>query len=468
MHIFLLLLLVPALAVAQPSIVSLPESREALSLTVYNAGFGIVREVRAMPLTVGRQAVRFEGVAAQIEARTLALRSLTAPGSVRVREQNYQYDVVGTQSVLNRAVGQTVRLHPPAGSDAPVQTGILLSAPGEGRVVQLTDGRVLVDPPGTLELTALPPGLVSRPSLLWLLDADRAGTHRTEVSYMTRGLSWEADYVAVLSESGDRMHLTGYVTLDNYSGMTYTDARLQLMAGNVNRVLPQPPPPVARAMDMAVAESAAAFQEQSFFEYYLYTLDGTTTLAERERKQLTLLQADQAAVQRRLVFDFGGRWGGQRFGGRATNGASATVLVEFANTEANRLGRPLPAGTIRLYQADAQGALQFLGEDRIQHTPRGETLRLAVGQSFDVVADRRVVEETRLGERHDERVVEVEIRNRKRVPETVRVVEPLYGTWEMRTETHPHTRLDAQTAQWDVPVPAEGTVTLRYTVRTRY
>jgi len=215
--------------------------------------------------------------------------------------------------------------------------------------------------------------------------------------------------------------------------------------------------------------SPEAFEEQAFFEYYLYTLDGTTTLAERERKQLTLLQADQAHVQRRLVFDFGGRWGYQnRFGGRATSGTSATVLVEFANTEANRIGRPLPAGTIRLYQADAQGALQFLGEDRIAHTPRGETLRLVVGQAFDVVGDRRVMEETRLGDRHDERVVEVEIRNRKRVAETVRIFEPLYGTWEIRTETHPHTRLDAQTAQWDVPVPAESTVTLRYTVRTRY
>lgn len=464
--LYILLLLFVPLANAQW--VSMPESREALSLTVYNAGFGIVREVRAMPLQVGRQAVRFEGVASQIEAQTLSFRSLTAPGSVRVREQNYQFDVVGTHSVLDRAVGQAVRLHPPAGSEGEVQTGTLLSAPNQGRIVQLTDGRVLIDPPGTLELMALPPGLVSRPSLLWLLDADRAGTHRTEVSYMTQGISWEADYVAVLTEAGDRMQLTGYVTLNNQSGMTYTDARLQLMAGDVRRVAP-PAPTGVRMMEMAMPPPQAdAFQEQAFFEYYLYTLDGTTTLAERESKQLTLLQADQAQVQRRLVFDFGGRWGYmQRFGGRTANGTSATVLIEFANTEANRIGRPLPAGTIRLYQADAQGALQFLGEDRIVHTPRGETLRLVVGQAFDVVGDRRIVEETRLGERHDERIVEVEIRNRKRVPETVRVVEPMYGTWEIRSETHPHTRLDAQTAQWDIQVPADAVVTLRYTVRVR-
>lgn len=464
MLLALLLLFVP---LANAQWVSTPESREALSLTVYNAGFGIVREVRPMPLEAGRQAVRFEGVASQIEAQTLSLRSLTAPGGVRVREQNYQYDVVGTHSVLNRAIGQAVRLHPPAGSDGEVQTGTLLSTPDQGRIVQLNDGRVLIDPPGTLELLALPPGLVSRPSLLWLLDADRAGTHRTEVSYMTRGLSWEADYVAVLSDAGDRMQLTGYVTLNNQSGMSYTDARLQLMAGDVRRVAP-PAPTAVRMMEMPMPPPQAdAFQEQSFFEYYLYTLDGTTTLAERESKQLTLLQADQAVIQRRLVFDFGGRWMGRRFGGRATDGTSATVLVEFANTEANRIGRPLPAGTIRLYQADAQGALQFLGEDRIAHTPRGETLRLVVGQAFDVVGNRRVVEETRLGERHEERVIEVEIRNRKRVPETVRVVEPMYGTWEIRSETHPHARLDAQTAQWDLPVPAEATVTLRYTVRIR-
>lgn len=242
----LLLLLSPAALAAQQQAptVSTRESVRDVSLTVYNGGYAVVRERRDIPLHTGRNQVRYEDVAQQIEAPTVSFTSLTAPDAVAVREQNYQYDLVSPGAILEKSVGRTVRLRRrlPNGGEEVVE-GTLLSAPssGGGMVVRATDGRLLLNPQGEVEVAQLPAGLVSRPSLLWLLDAERGGTHRTEVSYMTQGIRWAADYVAVTSEAEDRVDLTGWVTLANQSGAAYADAQLQLMAGDVRRVTPVRP-----------------------------------------------------------------------------------------------------------------------------------------------------------------------------------------------------------------------------------
>ncbi len=468
----LFLLPMAASAQTQPQI-STPESRTSVGMTVYNQGFAVVREVRPISLDRGRNLLRFEGVPQRIDATSLSIRSRTHPGSISVREQNYQYDLVGTQALLDKAVGERVRLVRRMGEWVETVEGILISQPGQGRIIQLDDGRILVDPQGEIELLSLPGGLVSRPSLLWHLDADRAGTHDVEASYTTDGMMWRANYVAVLNADDTKLDVTGWVTLDNQSGATFEDASLQLMAGEVRRNQPQ------RMMNqdyMAMEEvqvtsaRAPAFQEEAFFEYHLYTLDGTTTIANRETKQLELLSATDAGVTRRLIVDAGGRYGwSQRRpgGGRGTNEISAAVVVEFENSEANNMGMPLPAGTVRLYKADRDGQLQFLGEDNIGHTPRNEELRLYVGDAFDVVAERRIVDNDRISDRVYEQTVEVEVRNRKETSTQVTVVEPVYGDWTMRTESHPHEKIDAYTIAFPLTIPAGETMTVRYTVRTR-
>lgn len=471
----LLLLLFAVPALAQP-VVSTPETQESVSLTVYNGGFAVVREVRPLVLNRGRQAVRFEGVAAQIDPTSLALKSLTAPEAVAVREQSYQYDLIGTNigtnTVLDKAVGERIRIRQTR-SDGGVEVveGVLMSQPGQGLVVRLDDGRVLLNPSGQIELAALPKGLLSRPSLLWLLDVDRAGTHRTEVSYLTNGLSWKADYVAVVAESGDAVDLTGWVTLDNQSGATYREAQLQLMAGDVRRVQDQRRYDVTFDLRTQAAQAPApVFEEEAFFEYHLYTLDGATTLAQRETKQMTLLSAPEVGVRRRLVFDASEMYfpfpRRQRPGaGGATTESSAAVVLELDNTEANGMGMPLPQGTVRVYQADRRGNLQFLGEDRINHTPRNETVRLYIGDAFDVVGTRRQVSERRLSADRWERTFEVEVRNRKEERAEVAVIERLWGDWTVTEHSHGFEQLDARTIEFPITLGPDETATVRYTVR---
>ena len=493
---------VPAFAAAQdqpdlppPQVVSTPETQTGVSLTVYNAGgqprpmpyfrsgvqqqmpqgFAVVREVRPVPLRAGANRVRFEGVAAQIEPATLALTSRTDPGGVAVREQNYQYDLIGTESVLDAAVGQRVRLVRRMGDETEVVTGVLISQPGQGRIVRLDDGRVLVDPQGEIELMTMPDALVSRPSLLWQLGVARAATHDLEVSYLANGIGWEADYVAVLAADDQTIDLQGWVTLDNQSGATFTDAQLQLMAGEVRRVQDAQPMYRRQAqMDMMMMEEVAAAmpQEESFFEYHLYTFDQPTTLRHREQKQLTLLQTDGVGVQRRLILDASGQYfpfrqrrPGQ---GGSTYDLSAAVVVELTNSEANNMGMPLPKGTVRLYQADRRGNLQFLGEDRIEHTPKNEELRLYVGDAFDVVGTRRQLSQRQISKRVSEVSWEVEVRNRKETAVEVAVVERLYGDWTVTEYSDDFTKLDATTIEFPVRLAPDETKTVRYTVRFQY
>jgi hypothetical protein len=458
-------------ALAQPQ-VSTPEARESVALTVYNQNFAVVREVRPLDLDRGRNVLRFEGVPQRIDPTSLSIRSLTHPGTIGVREQNYQYDLVGTQALLDKAVGERVRLVREIGGQREVLEGVLISQPGQGRILRLDDGRILIDPQGEIQLLSLPGGLVSRPSLLWLLDAERGGRHQVEASYTTEGLGWRANYVAVLDEAETSLDLTGWVTLDNQSGAGYEDARLQLMAGEVRREQPERRMVGDYALqEMMVAEARAPqFEQEAFFEYHLYTLGGTTTIANRETKQIELLSADDANVRRQLIVDAGGRYGWARRqpgGGRGTNEVSAAVVVELDNTQANNMGMPLPAGVVRLYKADTGGQLQFLGEDRIGHTPRGEEVRLYVGNAFDVVAERRVVSNERVGRDVNEQTVEVEVRNRKETAAEVTVVEPVWGDWSLVRQSHEHETIDAYTIAFPLTLGAGETATVRYTVRVR-
>jgi hypothetical protein len=443
-----------------------PEPR-ALAVTVYNDNLGLVRDERRIELESGVFTLPFRDVAALIDPTSVAFRALGGGGSVDVLEQNYEFDLMTPQALLEKYVGETVTLITTfEGQDRAVQAK-LLSVQG-GTVYQIGDS-IALNPPGRVVLPALKGDLKASPTLVWTLASERVGPQPVEVSYLTGGLSWKADYVATLSADDRTLDLGGWVTIDNRSGTTYPGAKLKLVAGDIHRAPQVGEDRMARqALEMAdAATSAAAFEERAFFEYHLYDLPRPTTIKHNQTKQIRLLET--ASVRTRKVFRLTGApwYYTQQYGGE--KGLKVGVYQEFENRERDGLGVPLPAGTVRLYKADTDGTLQLVGEDRIDHTPRDETVVLKVGEAFDIVADRRQTEFQVVASGHVwEEAFEVVIRNHKQDDVVVQVVEPLPGDWRMLSNSHDFEKLDAFTVRFDVPVKAGGEATLRYRIQIRY
>jgi hypothetical protein len=314
----------------------------------------------------------------------------------------------------------------------------------------------------------VPPNLLEKPTLVWLLDSDRA-EQDVEVTYVTGGMGWSADYVLKLDASDTRADLNGWVTLSNNSGASYENAQLRLVAGNVNRKDPNALRYVGAldAREDAPAPEKPQFREEGLFEYHQYTLERPTTLLEKETKQVSLLTAEGVQVRKKLVFN------GQAYFYRGQYGQLAQdqkvgVFVELLNSQQNHLGMPLPKGTVRLYKADGSGALQFVGEDAVDHTPRDEKLTLKVGDAFDIVGDRKQSSWSALGNCSSESSYELELRNHKDAEVEVEVNEPAGGDWQVLQSSLPFVKVDSQTFRFDVKVPARGATKLTYRVRVRY
>ncbi|GIV20115.1 MAG: DUF4139 domain-containing protein [Armatimonadota bacterium] len=474
---------------AQNVVTSTAKDTRGVSLTIYNQNFAVVRENRQITLKEGVNLVRYEDVAAQIDPTSISFKSLTAPNAVAVREQNYQYDLLNPTSILNKSVGKTIRfkqVHPDGKVE--ILEGTLLNPPTavvgqtdaggggtvyQGLVIRLKDGRLILNPTGQIELNELPEGLVSRPSLLWKLDVDRAGTHHTQVSYLANGITWKADYVAVVNKDESMVDITGWVTIDNRSGATYTDAQLQLLAGDVRRVQ-EAPGMGGVPMDAMMVKRAAApqFEEEAFFEYHLYTLQGTTTVRDNETKQMTLLSAADVKVTRKLVLDAGRRWWIQGIRapgmGGDTQNVKLNIVVEMRNSKENNMGMPLPKGKVRLYKADDRGNLQFLGEDLIDHTPKDELVRLYIGDAFDVVGERKRTDYKQISDRVIEETYEITVRNHKETDVDVWIVEHFWGEWQILNSSHQYNKLDAHTVEFPVKVERNGAVKVTYTARTKW
>lgn len=464
----------------QNTVISTAKDSKGFSLTIYNQDFAVVREVRQLTLDQGTNFVRYENVATQIDPTSINLKSLSAPDTVAVREQNYQYDLLNPSSILDKSVGKTIRFRR-VNPDGQVEVleGTLLNPPSNsnyynqvhGAVIRLEDGRILLNPAGEIEVTEMPEGLVSRPSLLWKLDVAQAGEHSTEVSYMANRVTWKADYVAVVNQDETKVDITGWVTLDNRSGATYEDAELQLIAGDVRRVKEQK----RRNFDdeergtvcYSILPSEPQFQEEGFFEYHLYTLQGKTTVRDNETKQLNLLSAADVGVQRRLVYDCGRQGKLQNYynnEGETLRG-KVNVVLELHNSQENNMGMPLPKGKVRVYKADDRGNLQFLGEDLIDHTPRNETARFYIGDSFDVLGERKCIEDRRIANNVNEQIIEISIRNRKNNSAEVSVVERFWKDWEILQSSHTYNNLDARTVEFPLTVESDSEVKITYKVR---
>ena len=446
------------------------ETREKVAITVYNSNFGLVREQRRIELGTGKVELSYADVSAHIQPETVHIRSLDAPDGLSVLEQNYRYDLLTPEKLLEKYVGKrvkVVRFNEKLGTDETKEADVL-SVEGGSPVLRI-DGEIVTGYPGRFLFPSLPENLVAKPTLVWLL-ASSQPKQRVEVTYLSANLNWRADYVVVLDAKDQKGDLTGWVTLTNESGTAYKNAELKLVAGDVQRVTPPPPPmapPMPLASAMAEAAAPAQFRQESMFEYHLYTLQRPTDLLDKETKQVNLLEAHDFAVQKKLTFRGQEYWYQSRYGELQKN-QKVSVFLEFKNSEENQLGMPLPKGTVRVYKADSTGAQQFVGEDAIDHTPRDEKVEIKLGEAFDVVADRKQTEWRSLGNCSSESGFEIEIRNHKDVKEQVEIQEPVSGDWEIVQSSHPSEKKDAHEFTFKVEVPARGATKVTYRVRVRW
>ena len=456
---------------------------QAVNLTVYNQNFGLVKDIRTIELKDGINYLRLEDIAAQIDPTTVSFISLTAPNSVTVREQNYQYDLVNPTTILNKSVGKSVKIRQylPGGAVHEI-TGTLLSAPlsavsdingsvathYSGLVVRTASG-VVLNPSGETELAELPAGLVSRPSLFWKLEADKGGKQRAEISYQTSGLNWRCDYVAVVNDDDTLTDLTSWVTLDNKSGATYKDAGLKLIAGDVHRLTNQAVPRAfAGGMRNMALVAAPQFQEQSFAEYHMYSLQNKTDLHDNETKQLSLFNANKVPTKKRFIFEpeQSSLWSEGAMLPRR-DPSKVIVKLEMSNSAANNLGMPLPKGKVRVYKRDKDGALQFIGEDMIDHTPKDEKIRLFIGDAFDLVGERTQTNMQQVSNRMQKASYEIVLRNHKQSAATVTAVEHAYGDWKIQNESQPYAKRDSHTFEFEVTIPAGGEAKINYDIQTK-
>ena len=446
------------------------DDQAELAVTVYNSDLALVRDVRNVQIARGVSDLHFMDIAATINAATVHFRSLTEPARVSVLEQNYEYDLLEPEKLLRKYVGREVtlvrtRLDGNTTRDEDVKARLI--SYNSGPVWEINGEIVTGMPTNHIRFPELPGNLFSHPTLIWTLDNEGGTRHRVEASYLARSLSWIADYVLTVGQDDKTADIDGWVTVTNNSGTAFRHAQLQLVAGDLNRVKADL---LNRTLEERVTVRAPAAQpmaQETFSDYHLYSLARKTTINNAETKQVTMLGATGFPVQKRYVVD------GQSYYYRAARPGApfkndVQVFYQLKNEEKVGLGMPMPAGTVRVYQADSKGGLQFVGEDRIDHTPKDETLNLKIGNAFDVVCERKMKDFQKIADNVYEFEYEITLRNHKTTPVTVEVNEPIGGTWRMLQSSYPFEKTAAFAAQFKVPVQSDGTAVLSYRVRATY
>jgi hypothetical protein len=460
----LLFLLVAGHPVAAAPVSMTRDDQREVMVTIYNGNLGLVKDLREARLPAGVNEVQFMDVAAGIDPTTVHLKSLTDAGGLKILEQNYEYDLLTSEKLMEKYVGRKVRLYQ---GDGTFHEATLLST--NGPIFEI-NGQIHMGHYGRLVLPSLPENLVAKPTLVWLLRNQTARAQRVEASYLTSGITWKADYVMVLNAADSLSDLTGWVTVDNRSGATYGNAALKLVAGDVNRA-PEPRRDM-RALEMAAkaASPAAAsrdFASEGFFEYHLYTLDGRTTIKNNQTKQLSLLAASEVPTTKELIYYGAQEYYRNSYGVPISN-QKVAVYLEIKNSKENRLGLPLPKGKVRVYKADRSGSQQFIGEDWIDHTPKDEKVKIKMGNAFDLVGERTQKDFRKLASGLYEVEWEISLRNHKDAPQTVTVIEPVPGDWQVMSSSHAYEKIEAHTLKYQIPVPKEGAAKVAYRVRIRF
>ncbi len=472
------------------------------ALTIYNQNFAVVRDTVPLDLKAGENEVRYTEATAHAEPDSVILRDPAGRRSLQILEQNYRNDPVSQELLLSLFEGKTIdfqvqRMNNNVPTNEIIQGKIIRSgyvphysalnrygqeyyqsqmayAQGSSQPIIEVNGKLQFSLPGQPLFPSLGDDTVLKPTLTWLIRADQAGRLNAEIGYVTGGFTWEADYNLVAPEKGDILDLIGWVTMDNQSGKTFRDAKIKLMAGDVNKIQPPQPALYARAARGAAFNAAEpVVTEKSFDEFHLYTLARSTTLRDRETKQVEFVRATGVRAPSVYVYDgslpqyrfYGGLNQDQNYGTECNK--KVWVMREFMNAESNHLGMPLPKGRLRFYRQNDDGQLEFTGEDSIDHTPRDEMIRVKTGNSFDLVGERK-----RMDYRMDLRAhwidesFEIKLRNHKKEPVEIRVVEHLYrwSNWNITEKSDDFKKTDAQTIEFRVPVKPDEEKTITYTV----
>jgi len=428
-----------------------------VSVTVYNNDLALVRETRLIDFKKGIQKYQFQDVAAKIDPTSVHFKSLTHPDKVAIHEQNFEFDLVGTERLLEKYINESIMV---STKDGNTFSGKLLNSHGGDVIVSLKDGQVKVVKASaveSVEFPSLPEGLMTKPTLVWFLNCENAGKHESEISYLTKGIKWHAEYVAIVNEDDSKLDLGGWVSINNRSGASYEEAKLKLVAGDVHTVQTKRK---ARGRVMAedayMATATPQFEEKAFFEYHLYTLQRPATLKNRQIKQISFFPSTETKVEKVYVFD------------EQKNREKVRTLLEFKNDKAGGLGMPLPKGKIRVYKKDEDKSQIFIGEDLIDHTPKNEKVRVFVGNAFDITGERTVKEVSKVSKRSKKETVEILLKNHKKEDIKVTVVEHLWGDWEFVGPVPKVKKKSANKAEFEISVPKNSKKSFQYTVLYKY
>jgi hypothetical protein len=449
---------------------------ENVQVTVYNQNFGVIKEQRELTLEKGVNTLKFEDVAKFIDATSVKFKSLTDPDGTTVIEQNYEYDLVSADKLLQKFLSKSIRV---ITKDGKLYEGTLMSYDA-GQIVLMKEGAVSMiaraDNVQDIQFPELPEGLITKPTLVWNINTGKGGKHNTEIAYITNNINWNVDYTLVTNKDDTAVDLSGWVTITNQTGATYEDAKLKLIAGDVHRVSDIRQEPVYTNGKARIDQfGVTGFAEKEFFEYHMYTLPRSTTIKDSQIKQIELLNATDVKALKFFVYDgltipdyfYSGRYTDQADYGIPTN-KKVQVYVEFENKKDNNLGMPLPKGKVRLYKRDEEDkSLEFIGEDTIDHTPKDEKVRLRIGNAFDIVGERKTMDFKRPSDHVMEETIEIEVRNHKKEAVTVRIVEHMYrwAQWEIIDGDKDYSKMDARTVEFYRDIQPDGKANIKYTVR---
>jgi len=463
--------LVPSVVIAEPA------------LTIYNQSFAIVRDTVPLDLQAGVNSIRYTGATAQVEPDSVILRDPSGRHSLQILEQNYRNDPVSQELLLSLFEGKAIDFEKVRLKDNTqitelvsgkiIRSGYVPGGEAQQPIIEV-NGKLQFSLPGQPLFPDLGDDTVLKPTLNWLLQSDKPGKFDAEVGYVTGGFDWSASYNLVSPEKGDLVDLVGWITMKNESGKTFENAKIKLMAGDVNKI--QPPVPryqmLTKLAGAMPEEAAPAVTEKAFDEFHLYSIARLTTLHDRETKQVEFVHAEKVVAPTIYVYDGASDYrfyGGLNYdrGYGISGNKKVTVMREFVNAETNHLGIALPKGKLRFYRRDADGQLEFVGEDQIDHTPRNETIRVTTGNAFDLVGERKQTNfRVDTGDKWVDESLEIKLRNRKKEPVEIRVVERLYrwNNWEITAKSDEFTKKDSQTIEFRIPVKPDEERTVTYTV----
>jgi hypothetical protein len=469
MNIVVVILVVVSLSFLGSFSVANEIPQRGLDITIYNQDIALVRDLRTISLEKGRNIIKVADVASKIDATSVHFKSLTDPARCRIIEQNFEYDLVSSDKLLSKYIDQDIRI---ITRDNNVYQGYLLSYDSRQIIIahnKITGPIYMVDRENIrdIEFPQLPEGLITKPTLVWEIESQDKDEHLIELSYLTRGISWRADYVANISRDEKTLSLNSWVTIDNRSGADYNSANVKLIAGEIK--LEERDQIEALSKMAYMAEAQPQFEEKSFFEYHMYSLNRKTTIKNNQTKQISLFNVQNIPMEKRYVYDgklyrsyYFDNWRGLDYNPKVS------VYIRFRNSSDSGLGIPLPKGKVRVYKADEDGTLQFIGEDSIDHTPKDEKIELLIGTAFDIVGERRIVEHKKITNNVYQDTYEITIRNHKDESIKVSIIEHQWGDWKVLKSNYDYKKIDAYKIEFEVEIPKNGETSVVYTAEYRF